>query len=164
MAEQAKAQKSFNDNKVGSAPYVPAARGGGKTNPKAADAATQAKAEKQRADKAEAEVKRLRAAAGKSGKPAPKAPPVPEEVKVLQKRLKNYQNVLEDDPDDQGAKDHIARLEAQIERAMPSEVPDLAQLHAQLKEVQEEIQSGADFIKKKSDYIDSIKKQILKKG
>ena len=28
MAEQAKAQKFFNDNEVGSAPYVPPARGG----------------------------------------------------------------------------------------------------------------------------------------
>ena len=103
MAEQAKAQQQHYDLKMGNAPHVPAT-GRARTKPAAKPKDSTGPNDASKLQHMEAENKRLRAAAGKPPPKGPKPPPVSEEVKLLQKRLKNYRAVLVDDPDDQNAK------------------------------------------------------------
>ena len=153
MRKQADIQQKHDKRpRIGQAPYVPPGKRNGAGGATPTDADKRAKAEKARADKAEAELKRLRAS---SGKPAPtngKPPQVPAEVKVLQKRLKNYQAVLEDDPDEQGANNQVTQLEAQIEQAMPKTEVQESELQRQLEELQGQVESSQETIRKKREF------------
>ena len=148
MAKQAALQKKWNAENAlvpGAAPYVAPGGRRRKANapPADNDMAKKLKEAEAGRKKAEAEAKRLRDAKALK---KPVVPAATGEVKTLEKKLTNLETVLADDPTDKVIQDLIKAVKEAIEKMKPSQVLDLAQLHAQLNEVNEEIQKGVDLI------------------
>ena len=149
MDRQADAQakwKAENALVPGAAPHVPA--GGRRRQPAAAspknpgndDLAKKLKAAEARAKKAEAQLKQN--ANGKPKALATKAPPQTDEEKELEKKVKGFTAALAVDPENDILKKCLKDAEAAREAAKPAQVLDLAQLHGELKELEDQVKGG----------------------
>ena len=157
---------------MGAAPYVSPGRKGGRkpiapVAPPRADTAAEkrAKAATARAEKAEAEIKRLK---GGNSQAKIKPPTDTDEVKALRKKLAAYKAVLEEAPDDTSAANTIMVLEVQIENASPKDQVQTSVLQAQLEDLEKQITKDEkaitdkfEFAKKKED---ELQKFCLKVG
>ena len=167
IKKQVEAQQSHyagKDLQMGAAPYVSPGRKGGRqpttpVTPSRADTAAEqrAKAATARAEKAEAEIKRLK---GGNTQAKHKPPTDTDEVKALRKKLAAYKAVLEEAPDDANAANTIMVLEVEIEKASPKDQVQTSVLQAQLEELEKQIVKDEkaiadkfEFAKKKEDVL-----------
>ena len=170
MGLQAEAQKKWSAENAlvpGAAPHVPS--GSRKRKPAVAspkdpasdDLRKKLQAAETRAKKAEAQLKQ-----NGNGKPkalATKAPPQTDEEKELEKKVKGFTTALAVDPENEILKKCLKDAEAAREAAKPAQVLDLAQLHGELNELEDQVKVGMSWIHKKNAVYESIKKQIITK-